>query len=175
LNYIYIIPKCNCSDPNVPIVDQGIQICYTRDMLKCVRSEREAYEKENLSVLCGKYCPEHCTSVFYSKELSFAYYPNSYYTKIISNQSNLAKKYNYNLENFTAKKVFGCYPLNRNISAPKFVPKTTILTERIRDGTMMLSVHYTDLTNTLINESPAWTIETLIGLTGGQLGLFCGK
>ncbi len=159
----------------MPNVDKKIEICYNNHSLTCVQIQREDFGQENLSDLCGTYCPERCSDVFYSRELSFADYPNTYYTNIIAGQSNLVKKYTYNTENFNTDRLASCYKYNKTPEAPKFIPKTTTIPERIKAGTMMLRVYYNELTFTSIKESPVWTIETLLGVIGGQLGLLCGK
>jgi hypothetical protein len=90
----YIIPNCGCSDPSIPITDPIQVVCNNVTSLRCVKEEKDKFDKMKITDTCDSFCPLECNSTTYSATLSSASYPTSYYLKIVKNQSSIINNFN---------------------------------------------------------------------------------
>lgn len=56
----------------------------------------------------------------------------------------------------------------------KFALKNNLTYDNLKSSIMMLNVFYSDLHYTQIDEIATYSISDLVGLVGGNLGLFIG-
>lgn len=147
IQLLYVIDKCKCADPSVPIIDKNLKICSSQTSLGCVQSVRSRFDSMDLSANCSKLCPTECEKIMYGVTVSSALYPTYDYYKIIFNQSSVRDKF----KNFS------------HIDYRLF-----------RESALKVNVHYQELGYTSIEERQAYSIENLFGIIGGQLGLILG-
>lgn len=172
LQTLYIIPNCGCADPSIPAWDKSQLICSNGSSLDCVSTQRDEFDKMPIGDICDTYCPMECDNIAYSYSISSSNYPSKYYLSIIKQQSGLLSK-------FTTKHTFSpSTSLNSNIKGPKsnqINPATTtassstsstVTDDTIQSSFLMINVFYNDLRYTLIEETQAVTLETLIGIIG---------
>ncbi|RNA37800.1 amiloride-sensitive sodium channel subunit gamma-like [Brachionus plicatilis] len=139
-----IIPKCNCSDPQISTSNIKVGFCKTIKQTLCVEEVRKQFDSEDLSLTCDKECPVSCDTMEYSYHQSFSDYPTQYYYEIIKKQDNLKNKF----ENLTF--------------------------DSFKQNTLMVNVFYQELSSTLIKETELIRLQDLAASIGGLLGLFLG-
>lgn len=143
---LIILPNCGCSDPSKPDARKFTNICHNRTLLECVKSEKDKFDKNNIALLCDSKCPLECDSIVYETSVNTATYPSDYYIKILKQQNGFKEKFkNYELTN-----------------------------SLIKSSILMLTVYYKDLRYTFIEENPAITFDTIVGIVGGEFGFFIG-
>ncbi len=144
LQYEFIIKECNCSDPSVPASpnDKTIKFCDTASLLKCVLKVRNKFDETSISSQCAKFCPAECEKMRFTSQLSASQYPTRYYFDIIKDQPKLKNKFS----GFSNKK---------NLSYDTF-----------KESVLMVNIYYGDLSYTSVVESPAYTIDSLLGIIG---------
>lgn len=139
LQNMYIISKCNCSDPSIPITDLSQTLCTGRTKLDCVESVRDLFDSSDLSSSCGQYCPTECSKIAYDTSVSMSDYPSEYYYSIVSKQPNLIQKFSG----------------QGNVTYSNF--KLSVL---------MVNVYYRELSYTLIEESATYSLLDIVGIVG---------
>ncbi|RNA14620.1 DEgenerin Like [Brachionus plicatilis] len=92
LQFKFIIPKCNCSDPQISTTNT-IGFCKTSKQIVCVEEVRKQFDSEDLSLTCDKECPVSCDTMQYSYQKSYSDYPTQYYYEIIKKQDNLKNRF----------------------------------------------------------------------------------
>ncbi|CAF1004817.1 unnamed protein product [Brachionus calyciflorus] len=144
---LFIIPRCNCSDPSIPIVNNSYILCHTMDEINCIDKVRNELDTRDLSIDCDHECPVDCNKIDYEISTNFADYPSEYYFHTIENQPNLSNKF----------KNFG------NLTYSNF-----------KQSVILLNVFYKDLAYSFLQEIPSMHFADAIGIIGGQIGLFLG-
>jgi hypothetical protein len=99
LQYEFTVPKCNCSNPSLPLVNlnndvDGENICSTLDKLECVMNVSHKFDAISLLDYCSDYCPIECDSISYATSKNIASYPTNFYFDVISKKPNFAEKFN---------------------------------------------------------------------------------
>lgn len=56
LNFEFIIPKCNCSDPSVPTKEADLNYCKSTQSLECIERIRNKFDTDYLNKYCGDEC-----------------------------------------------------------------------------------------------------------------------
>lgn len=146
LQNLVILPNCGCSDPSIPNARRHAHVCNTIQALECVQSQRDIFDTTNIASLCDSYCPIECTTVFYDTSIYTSEYPSEYYIKILRQQRGFNEKFKQN-------------KTDANL---------------IKSSILMLTVFYNDLKYTFIEENPAFTFDTMVGIIGGEFGFFIG-
>lgn len=123
LLYKFIIPECNCSDPQIRNFDNTIRFCTTLKEIACIEEVRNRFNSKDLSLNCGKECPVSCNTMKYEYQISYSEYPTKFYQNIL--------KYN-------------------NLAAKKYENKSWNL---LKKSTLMVRVFYQDLSSTFIKET----------------------
>ncbi|RNA16101.1 amiloride-sensitive sodium channel subunit gamma [Brachionus plicatilis] len=142
-----IVPKCKCSDPQIPSYDLNANLCKSYEELVCIEQIRDIFDSQDLSLMCGDHCPISCDTIDYDYLVSYSDYPSEYYYNVIKKQSNVENRFrNYG-------------DLNYSI---------------FKQSTLMLNVFYQELSSTVIKQSPKTSFPNLISKIGGVLGLFFG-
>ena len=164
MQYEKIIPKCGCVDPEIPFKDENQNVCHEKTSLNCAINERSSLDRLDIGKLCNKHCPEECDSLTYIKTVSSAYYPSYYYSNILRIQPNLVEKFNP-VYRFIPNKIKedsseSSEELNNNFI--KKIPTN----QEIRESVLMISVYYDELKYLFVSESPAITVDTLMGVIG---------
>jgi hypothetical protein len=132
--------------------------CVNPSQINCMRSyESSFYEDPSLVGKCYKNCPIECTRVDYDLSLSFGSFPTLWYSKVLTNNS----KFN---------NVINAYFEDVNIS---FINYTNNFNE-LKNSIARVNVYYEDLRFIRIEDNPAMNFVTLIGVLGGNVGLFLG-
>jgi hypothetical protein len=98
-----------------------------------------------------------CARVKYELTVSFDSYPTSWYADVLTNNSKFNAVIN---AGFTVANV-------------SFINYTDNFIE-LKNSVARINVFYEDLRYFQINDNEAMTFETLLGMLGGNLGLFLG-
>ena len=109
---------------------------------------------DNQDAYCYKQCPIECNEIIIDMKTSYASYPSLWYADLMLNNSafiNMVK------QTSTATNT-----------------TTTIDYDFISKNTLLINIFYNTMGYTYIEESPAMTIDNLIAIFGGNLGLFLG-
>jgi DNA-binding XRE family transcriptional regulator len=106
LQYEFIFPKCNCTDPSIPLVNKSLLICSNSSLLECVNDVRSRFDSSPISEQCSKYCPLECTNEVFETSISIANYPTRYYATLLERQNNFKARYRatYSFTPFLARK-----------------------------------------------------------------------
>ncbi|RNA37541.1 FMRFamide-activated amiloride-sensitive sodium channel isoform X1 [Brachionus plicatilis] len=190
LQYEQIVPNCQCADPSIPIVDSNLTICSNARSLKCAKEQKDSFDSsKNIDEVCGRFCPDSCDQMIYSTSVTQTNYPTDYYATVLSGQSNLISRFyppvsfipsDSSLTQQTtteASKIVIQFDTTTANSSPSSSTESTLEPPQISDlvsSVAMISIFYDELRYTFIQESPALNFETLLGLMGGQFGLFMG-
>ena len=140
--YKYAIPRCNCSDPSVPVVDTDQQICNTFASLECIEDARNEFDNSPIGQFCDPYCPLECDSIDYDVSIASAKYPSDYYSDILLQQSSLKYKF-----------------IGRNSN-------TTVSSDDLAKALVQISVFYNSLRFISVEEIEALSVDTLVGVIG---------
>lgn len=140
----FIRKKCSCIDGSLPSIDKNTEICQNIDSLKCVAESRVDYFSDHESELCSD-CPQECDTTSFQISASSSRYPTRYYQNYLSSRTNILSRF------------------------PPGTPSS-----EITKSTVLLNVFYDDLATTYTTELPALTPVGLLGIIGGNLGLFIG-
>ncbi|CAF0735692.1 unnamed protein product [Brachionus calyciflorus] len=143
----FIIPKCNCSDPSVPITNDDQKLCSTLNETICVEDVRKFFDSKDLTKFCEDQCPRECDKVEYLYDINNSDYPSVYYYNVIKDQPNLKGK----------------FEASGNLSYNLF-----------KQSVLMVNVHYQELSYTFYEEIITYKVSDIIGSVGGQVGLFLG-
>jgi hypothetical protein len=104
---------------------------------------------------CYLECPIQCSSVDYTLIPTQAHYPSEWYAANLANDSQVRRI------------LLNSMPKSERADAK-------IDTSLVRSSFLMLNVYYDEMFYTLIDDAPALTMDQLIALIGGNLGLFLG-
>lgn len=169
MQYEKIIPKCGCADPEIPFKDEKQNFCHEKMSLKCAMNERNVLDRLDIRNLCNKFCPDECDSLTYIKTVSSAFYPSFYYSNVLKLQPNLLEKFNpvnkFLPHNIKVDQTKSSEELNKNYGKKRGFEKIPT-NQEIRESVLMISVYYDDLKYLFVSESPAITIDTLMGVIG---------
>ena len=188
-----IIPKCNCADPSVLILNLNNSLCKNRTQLECVDLEKNKFNK----TISNDDCSAECNSVEYSVNINSASFPTKYYSKILENDNRVKSKIK-DMYLFTPSIQFDSSntpkQINSNNNAsnnktnePVNLQTTTtrvnnqnnirtvekpikyIIKPSINDtisSLLKVSIYYENLRYTLNEEKPSLDVETLYGVIG---------
>ncbi|CAF0821207.1 unnamed protein product [Brachionus calyciflorus] len=192
MQFEQIVPNCGCADPRIPIVDSNLNICHNKSSLACVKSNRDHFDHLNIAEICDKHCPYECDSLVFMTTVSTASYPTDYYANLLMSQDNIIRKFNpknvfvpeileqnekvseedsseeENENDYVVTRVFNTIS-NQTVEIKK---KPTDI--EIKESILMLSIYYDDLRYLYVKESPSMSFDTLMGIVGGQFGLYLG-
>jgi hypothetical protein len=139
-----IINECKCFATYFDNLSTTVEPCLTQNQTKC------AYMQFNAIVLSDcrfKFCPLECETVKYDLSVSSLAYPSKmYYKSELNNES------------------------NRNISLKYLNQSLTF--DLMKEYSLSFNVYYSDLSYTILTESPKTSIADLFSQIGGGLGLF---
>ena len=141
LQQTLIIPSCGCSDPKVFITNPSQPICITLSQLDCIAKNRNDFDTNKISDICGQYCPKECDFVVYSNSLGLANYPTDYYFSILQQQSNFLSKYT----------------------------NTTLNRDLVTSTALMVNIFYKDTSYTAVTESATYTLLAIFGIVGTKM------
>lgn len=88
--YEYAIKYCGCADPSIPAYDANVTICKN---ITCIDDYRKKFDSESISAICDSYCPVECDSITYDTVISVSSYPSTYYSSILTTQSDISTKF----------------------------------------------------------------------------------
>ena len=144
----YINVKCNCSEPSLAPFNESTRICDTIPLLNCSKSVRDQFDSEiDIDDACSKYCPTPCKKEIFNLDTSIADYPTDYYFQILKKSTKIQSKFKSYL---------------------KKVNKTSLndIEPTVLNSILKVNLFYNDLSYVLIADSPAITVDTLIGTIG---------
>ena len=145
----YTKSSCNCIDGSLyNIYGDSVEICATVASLECVSNARISYYADQASSQCSQ-CPLECDSATYLLSTSNSRYPSMYYLDYLRYQTDIEERIKGDS--------------NKTVDGNQIVKSATLL-----------NVFYDDLATTYINEVPAISPDQLLGVIGGNLGLFVG-
>lgn len=98
---------------------------------------------------CYEECPIECNSVDYTLISNQAYYPSDWYAAKLVNSPSIRKL------------------LGGNSTDLDYV-------SLVKSSMLMVNVYYDDMFYIMVSEAPDVTLDQLIALVGGNLGLFLG-
>jgi hypothetical protein len=153
----YIINQCGCYDLAFTLQNfsnNNLKGCYEDSDLNCYHDKYIDYINNNQDAYCYKQCPIECNEIIIDMKTSYASYPSLWYADLMLNNSafiNMVK------QTSTATNT-----------------TTTIDYDFISKSTLLINIFYNTMGYTYIEESPAMTIDNLIAIFGGNLGLFLG-
>jgi hypothetical protein len=138
------INECKCFATYFDNLSTTVEPCLTQNQIKCARNQ---FNSIVLSDCRFKFCPLECETVKYDLSVSSQAYPSKMY-------------YKSELNNET----------NRNISLIYLNESLTY--DLMREHSLSFNVYYSDMSYTILTESPKTSIADLISQIGGGLGLF---
>jgi hypothetical protein len=106
---------------------------------------------------CYNNCPIECTEVRYGMTISSSSYPTEWYADVLTSNAKFNSIINSGFDLL-------------NLS---FINYTNNFVE-LKNAVARLNVFYEDLRYTVIDDSQAMDVVTLLGILGGNLGLFLG-
>ena len=137
--------KCGCYDLNIPNL-YGTRPCVNYTDVGCDFYQFLDFFKHDIQETCGADCPVECNSEMLTFSTSFLEYPSEAYGNLLMNLKAIKSKF----------------------------PNNSVTFEKLKQSTLALNVYYDNLKFTVIEESPAMDLITLISGMGGTLGLFIG-
>lgn len=141
LQYQFIIPGCNCSDPSIPVIDTtSYSVCSSWTQITCLNTIKDEFNSIDLSLTCDQYCPLECDSQLFDYLISSANYPTQTYFAIVSQQTNVKKKFG---SNTLSQTTFG-------------------------QSCALVNVYLSEMAYTEIDESASITIEGVFGTIGNS-------
>lgn len=144
----YIKSVCKCIDGSLSNIYGSTKVCASIDDLKCVTQSRKDYYQNEDQEKCGEEkCPLECDSVSYQLSTSNSRYPSLYYLRYLKARTTI--NYRITLDNVSDAQE-----------------------NQVIKSTALLNVFYDDLSTTYINEVPAITSDSLLGVIGGDLNIF---
>jgi hypothetical protein len=139
-----IINECKCYATYFDNLSTTVEPCLTQNQSNCSSMQFNAIV---LSDCRFKFCPLECETVKYDLSVSSQTYPSKmYYKSELNNES------------------------NRNLSLKYLNQGLTF--DLMREHSLSFNVYYSDLSNTILTESPKTSIADLFSQIGGGLGLF---
>ena len=149
----YIVENCNCFSILFPNTTQNHEPCglsVTKN--KCNLDYHIKFYRSVSQQKCPILCPVECESAEFKIKLSFSNYP----TKIYADQL-----------------------IKMNSKLGKFIQNNTIIDDeenfkQLRKNILSLNVFYDDFDEMVVSEVPKTTVQDLIGIIGGNFGLFLG-
>lgn len=177
-----IIPVCNCSDPIMAFYEDlnpNYKFCSDMASLRCVETQKELLESnEEAKRNCSNRCPLECDSIMYESTISGSDYPTEYYKTILMQhdliKENINPKYQYDPEKLNENQIKVKSAKKSKKKRKSNEIKPNIQTFDLKNNVLMISVYYSSLYKTIIQETELVTLETLVGIIGGQLGLCIG-
>lgn len=144
----FIIPRCNCSDPQIKTYDLEANLCKSYEQMICIDKVRDKFDTDDLSLICSEHCPENCDTIDYEYLISHSDYPSEYYYNLVKMQNNVKEKFNkYGQLNYSL----------------------------FKQSSLMLNVFYQDLSTTVIKESKTTTLPDLISKIGIKFSIISFK
>ena len=142
-----VIEKCNCTVSAFANV-MNASVCSVLDDYNCTWNVyTNIYTKNDyIDRVCIPQCPLECYSSKLTYTPSFSILLGNSLVEILKQNENISTDF-----------------LTRNITV-----------NAVRESVAALSVYYDSLSYTISEESPQWTIISLIATIGGNLGLFLG-
>ena len=148
-----VIDSCKCFDYSLPNISfNEMKGCYSQQELSCLKTNYEILFNDFVE-LCDVNCPMKCSEIIYNSAISFSIYPTKWYAqKLIEDNGSY-------LSNVTGENQLTYDKWNF---------------EYLQRTTLKLNVYFDNLFYTIVDETPALTIDALISNLGGYLGLFLG-
>ena len=154
----FFISGCyDITQPQTPAVTyQYIEdACVNTYQIECLKNlEGSFYEDASLVGACYQKCPIECVEVKYDLRVSASAFPTEWYAGVLNRNvrfNELINKYSFFLVNYEDNYA------------------------RLKNAVARVNVYYDELTYTEIDKSPSVTVSALLGVLGGNVGLFLGK
>ena len=163
-----------------------IKLCRNHQELNCVQDQKDLIEQneeqEQVKRNCSQRCPLDCDSFFFESTISASDYPTEYYKNILLQhdliRESMTLQYQYDPEKINANQTkIKVLTTKKKKSKPKKtykIPKLNQTSFDLKNNVLMITVYYSSLYKTVIQETELVTFETLVGIIGGQLGLCIG-
>ena len=168
-----VINTCNCYDIQFPQINNITKACYTFNDVSCVVYVNNLFAEEDIERICNHSCPVPCTVVKYELSDHKSTFPTDFYYTQVMQQVKARVGLGFDDGSY-----LGTGPLKRlyifllnYYLLPNY---KTQFVEGVKNNILRVVINYDDLKLTYLEETPAITIETLLGIVGGQLGLFIG-
>jgi hypothetical protein len=147
----YIVENCDCFSILFPNITKNHEPCgLSVAKNKCNLDFHIKFYRTVSQVKCPLLCPNECESAEFKIKVSFSTYPTKIYAqKLIETDSKLSK---FNLTNNSFDENY----------------------EHLKNNLLSLNVYYDDFDEMVISEVPKTSVPDLIGIIGGNLGLFLG-
>ncbi len=160
LSFDFILINSGCYDVTLPqtpaVIAEYVQnACVNTTQISCMNDlESTFYQDQNLVGDCYEKCPVECVEVRYDLSVSASSFPTEWYSDVLIRNDNFNKTI--------------------NLYSPKLIRYNNNFTS-LKNALARVNVYYEDLKYTEIDESPAVTVNALLGVLGGNIGLFLGK
>ncbi|KAL9964417.1 hypothetical protein ACROYT_G028058 [Oculina patagonica] len=143
----YAIEKCGCRENGMPDINNA-KVCGFEKLVCLIKEKNNFLElKDNQSNQCD--CPVPCDTVSFKPVLSYAAFPSNTIVTSVA-------------------KLF--FPDGITLT-PEVVK---LAHEQLSQNTLQLHVYFQELNYQVIQETPAYDSESLLGEIGGQVGLCVG-
>ncbi|XP_068686049.1 acid-sensing ion channel 1-like [Montipora foliosa] len=140
----YIVQNCGCRDVKLPPVDEAEE-CRLKQTAQCVFPKTDKFYAD-VGMNCS--CPTPCEARSFKPVLSYAGFPNENYVPELLSTSQHRREFSKNFKTYY-----------RNL---------------LRQNYLELNVYFQELEVMIVEEQPAYAVESLLGEIGGQLGLCIG-
>ena len=180
-----IIPNCNCTDASVEIFTNETEVCRSRSQITCFR----LLDEEKNEFVSEADCPKKCDSTIYKANVNLADYPTEFYSKILNQQekvnSRFVPTYIYTPANISIStanvpnKISTAIPNQILTTIPNIKPirvkrgasvsETTspaVSESDLISSFALIKVNLESLSYKSIDEEPAFTFFTLLGVIG---------
>ena len=128
--------------------DTILRGCYELTDLDCIDSYLQ-YINVDEDKNCYAQCPLECTEILIDLKPSYSNYPTEWYSSVLLNNS-------------------AFIAMVAKTATANFTPYISFL----RANTLLLNVYYDQMSYAKTEEAPAMTIDTLIAVFGGNMGVF---
>ncbi len=147
--------------PQTPAVTEKYaqKACANVSEIACLENtESLFYEDADLVGECYIMCPVECVEIKYDMTVSASSFPTEWHAGVLTRNAKFNKLINMYFDwiNLTTINYTNDYASLKNAVA-------------------RVNVYYEDLRYTVVDESPAITVASLLGTIGGNIGLFLGK
>jgi hypothetical protein len=159
----YLYENCKCYDITIPLTPKHQDrylagACVRGSDLKCMREkQRGFYSTAELFGPCYAKCPIECEHLSYDLRTHTSRYPTRWFADLLTNSTVFNEVINKYFSEFNKTYIsyVGDY-------------------DGLRGSLARVNVYYEDLSYVSVIETPAMSFDVLLGIVGGNMGMFTG-
>lgn len=147
----YTISECGCYDLSFPMLNSSnMRGCFEFEEIKCIYKTNLKFINNDQDTYCYSQCPLECNELLFDFQATYSNYPTKWYADMLIVDSNFLQLIN------------------------RVAPNRTLSYDYLKQNTLLLNVFYDKMQYLSSIESPAITIDMLVAIIGGNMGLFLG-